>query len=114
MNFSKLLHNRALFEALAARARGLHAGVRSGAMFGCPALYCGKKLAGCVYGDRIALKLPRHIADEARESGRAGHFTPYGRPPMREWIEIAVEPANIVALDDLIATALDFAERNNI
>jgi hypothetical protein len=48
-----------------------------------------------------------------RESGGAAYYTPYGKQPMREWIEIALEPSQLFALDDLIATALEFAERNN-
>lgn len=102
-------HDAALFAALAALADMLRPGVRRGAMFGCPALYCGKKMAVCVYGAAIALKLPETLAAKAKAEGRATAFQPYGRPPMREWIELAPKNRDLAPFQDLIAAALDYA-----
>lgn len=62
-------------------------GVRPGKMFGFPAFYAGRKLFVCIYGEGVGLKLP----EDAVRKLRGPHivpFQPYGKPPMREWIEI--------------------------
>lgn len=110
----RLKHDAALFEVLARCAEALRPGLRRGSMFGCPAIYCGKKLVACVYGDRIGLKVPEQVASRALSDKRAVAFRPYGKPAMREWIEISAE--NHDDLDpfyDLVTSALAFAEKNN-
>lgn len=62
-------------------------GVRPGKMFGLPAFYAGRKLFACVYGASVGLKLP----EETIRGLHGSHivpFQPYGKPPMRQWIEI--------------------------
>jgi hypothetical protein len=102
-------HDADLFAALAALAEMLHPGVRRGAMFGCPAIFCAKKMAVCVYGAAVALKVPEALAVKAKAEGRAIAFVPYGRPPMREWIEVTPENRDLAPLQDMIAAALDYA-----
>lgn len=102
-------HDADLFAALAALAEMLRPGVRRGAMFGCPAIYGGKKLAVCVYGAAVALKIPAALAIKAKAAGRATAFQPYGRPAMREWIEVTPENRDLAPFQDLIAAALDYA-----
>ena len=107
------IHDAALFEELLAAARVIAPEVRRGGMFGCPALYRGRKLAACVYGDVVGMKAPEAVAAEALRSGRAQHFRPYGKPAMREWIQIDGGAPAIGANLDLLAAALTFAESNN-
>jgi len=102
-------HDAELFAALAALAEILRPGVRRGAMFGCPAVYVGKKLAVCVYGAALGLKLPESLALAATTAGRARPFQPYGKPAMREWIEIAPIQRDLAPCLDLIQAALDYA-----
>ena len=102
-------HDADLFAALADVAEMLQPGVRSGAMFGCPAIYVGKKLTVCVYGERLGLKVPESLAIEAKAAGRATPFQPYGKPPMREWIEVAPQDGDLAPFQDLIQAALDYA-----
>lgn len=86
--------------------------VREGKMFGCPALYVGRKMALCVYEDSVGLRVPEEIAVHAKSSRRAVCFTPHGKKPMREWI--AIEPADgLREYQDLFSEALSFAEKNN-
>ena len=81
-------------------------------MFGCPALYVGRKLALCVYEDRIGMRVPEAVATRAKSTKRADTFTPYGKKPMREWIAVtAVE--DLAEFQDLFEAALRFAGENN-
>ncbi len=48
-------------------------GAEGGHMFGHPALYAGRKLAVCAYGDGIGVKLPR---DDRASGERAWHSVP--------------------------------------
>jgi TfoX/Sxy family transcriptional regulator of competence genes len=102
-------HDADLFAQLALMAESLRPGLRRGAMFGCPALYVGRKMAACVYGARIGLKVPEPLAVTARQAGRARPFQPYGKAAMREWIEIDPESHDLAGLSDLLSAALDFA-----
>ena len=43
-------------------------------MFGCPALYVGRKLAFCVYEDRIGMRVPKAVAARAKSTKSAGAF----------------------------------------
>jgi hypothetical protein len=102
-------HESELFAALAFLATALRPGVRRGAMFGCPAIYGGKKLAICVYGEALGLKLPEPVAAAAKAAGRAVPFQPYGKSTMREWIEVRPVNGDLAPFQDLIAAALDYA-----
>jgi hypothetical protein len=103
----------ALWDALRACARALAPDLREGKMFGSPALYVGRRMACCVHGHAVGLRVPASMADVARTSGRARHFTPHGRPPMREWIALDLPPEDLHAAGDLISAALTFAQKNN-
>lgn len=62
-------------------------GVRPGKMFGFPAFYAGRKLFACIYGEGVGLKLPEETIQKLTGT-HIVPFQPYGKPPMREWIEI--------------------------
>jgi hypothetical protein len=113
MTAPPLQHDRRLFEALLEWARRIDPDVRGGSMFGCPAAYHGRKLAACIYGDKIGLKVPFEVAKAALEARRAVPFTPYGKPQMREWIMIAVGEDRLDDIGDLLQAALSYAESNN-
>lgn len=81
-------------------------------MFGCPALYVGRKLALCVYADRIGMRVPEAVATRAKLTKRAGAFTPYGKKPMREWIAVTAAE-DLAEFQDLFGAALRFAGENN-
>ncbi len=62
--------------------------VTRGKMFGFPAFYTGGKLFACVYGDGVGLKLPREMIGSLQGKPGITPFRPYGKPPMKEWIQI--------------------------
>lgn len=105
-------HNINLYVDLLGVVTELSYSIREGKMFGCPALYVGRKMALCVYEDCIGMRVPEDIAIRAKSLHRAVPFTPYGKKPMREWI--AVEPTDdLKEFSDLFSAALSFAEHNN-
>ncbi len=108
-----IAHDRDLFQTLVAEARRLGPDVRVGSMFGCPAVFQGRKLAACVYGDGVGLRIPEAIATASLQAGRARAFRPHGKPAMREWIQIDGGAAAIAASLDLLAAAIAFAAANN-
>lgn len=81
-------HDPELFAWVVSHVRELVPELRTGAMFGCPAAYIGGKLAFCVYGDNLAVKLPEAEAARLLSSGLAAPFQPFGRPAMRAWVEL--------------------------
>ncbi|WP_374330748.1 hypothetical protein [Aestuariivirga sp.] len=105
----RIPHDRTLFESLLAEAQRRNPDVRSGAMFGSPALFLGRRMVGCVFGANIGLKLPAAAVASAIAAGSASAFRPYGKPAMREWLEIPGTSlfANLALLD----LAIQFAER---
>jgi len=110
---AKLKHDRRLFEALLDNALKLDPAMRGGSMFGCPAAFYGRKMAACVYGDQIGLKVPEELAVSTLESGRAVPFTPYGKAKMREWIMLAASAGELEKIADLLAAAIAYAKANN-
>ena len=58
MQHGPLQHNKALFDALYEHARTIEPKVTRGAMFGSPAIFVGRKMAPCVFGNEVALKIP--------------------------------------------------------
>jgi hypothetical protein len=100
-------HDKSLFEALLATTRLLNPDVRSGSMFGSPALFLGRRMIGCVFGSNIGLKLPAAVAAQALANGSARHFRPYGKPAMREWIEF--DGSALARHENLIDQAIRFA-----
>lgn len=106
-------HDKDLFLNLFAEARRCDPKVRSGSMFGCPAVFYGRKMAACVYGESIGLKVPAEVASDSLRTGRAISFRPYGKPAMREWIQIDGGADTMVSSLDLLAAAVAFAKANN-
>ena len=105
-------HNAALFTELEALCAHGSITTRAGKMFGCPALYVGRKMALCVYEDSISMRVPEAVALEARAASRASAFTPYGKKPMREWIAVNALD-DLSEFHDLFDAALQFAQENN-
>jgi hypothetical protein len=108
-----MTHDLALFEKLFALAATIDPEVRKGNMYGCPAIYKGRKLAACVYGASVGMKVPECVASGAIQKGTATHFQPYGKGKMREWIQLDVGADIVFAQGDLLATAIRYAESNN-
>lgn len=106
-------HDRALFATLLAEARLRNPEARAGAMFGSPAVFVGRKMAACVFGDKIAMRVPASTASRSLQQGRAGIFRPRGRPATREWIEIEGSGKALIDNGDLLTEAVAFAELNN-
>lgn len=104
-------HDTALFELFAAEVEGMQDGLRRGKMFGAPALYRGRRMVGCVLGDEIGLRVEADTATQAIADGRATRFTPYGKPPMEEWIALP-PPDDMAEISDLLGAALARAARN--
>lgn len=105
-------HNAALFTELEALCAEGSIATRAGKMFGCPALYVGRKMALCIYEDSIGMRVPEAVALAAKAAGRASLFTPYGKKPMREWIAVDALDA-LPEFRDLFDAALQFAQKNN-
>lgn len=106
-------HNMPLFERLLSLSEALSSEARAGRMFGCPAVFVGRRLAACVYQQEVALRVPAELAEAARSTRRARSFTPYGKHPMREWIALDVSVQDIPMATDLLEAAIRFAERNS-
>jgi hypothetical protein len=102
-------HDRALFDALVVQMRTTEPGIRIGSMFGCPAVFIGRRMAFCVYGSAVAAKIPEAEAARLIASGEATAFRPYGRPPMKEWIELRAKPGDSVKLAPILTLALRYA-----
>lgn len=84
-------------------AAGEEMGARSGKMFGLPAVFLGHRLAACAYDDGVGIKLPEARVNELITQGRATHFQPNGKSPMREWAHISVHNTDdVVRLRDLL------------
>jgi hypothetical protein len=101
-----------LFTALLAQARLCNPEARAGAMFGSPAVFVGRKMAACVLDGKIGLRVPAALAAASLSEGRAAPFRPYGKAPMREWIEIDGDA--LIEQGDLLAEAIAFAGKNNL
>jgi hypothetical protein len=79
-------------DALYEHARTIEPKVTRGAMFGRPAIFVGRKMAACVFGNEVALKIPAELADTIIASRRATRFTAYGKPKMCEWVSRCLSP----------------------
>lgn len=94
---------------------GVH-GVREGKMFGHPAFFVGRRMFACVYDDGVGLKLPAHRASALIEAGGAAPFQPYGKPKMREWVQITRAHSDDYAAErNILIEAISFAadDRSN-
>ena len=103
-------HDKSLFEDFIAEARVIEPELRSGAMFGCPTVFLGRRMLGCVYGASIGLKVPAELAARVLADGRVTPFQPYGKTTMREWIQIDGGRQALAAHRDLIAASVAYAQ----
>lgn len=103
-------HDRALFDGLVAKMRGVEPELRVGVMFGCPAAFVGRRLAFCVFDKGIGAKVPAQDAARLIAEGEATPFRPYGKPAMKEWIELAATSANTGEVARLLTVALRYAK----
>ena len=62
--------------------------VREGRMFGHPAWFVGRRMFACVYGAGVGLKLPEPEAAALLKRAGVVRFQPYGKAPMREWVQL--------------------------
>jgi hypothetical protein len=109
----RLLHDRFLFDAAFNEVRDIDALVHEGAMFGCPAAFVGRRIAFCVYGSGLGIKLPEARAAALVKSGRAFAFQPYGRTPMSEWVELRIERDRVDEIAPVLAEAIRFARADH-
>ncbi len=105
----KVAHDRKLFDALVAYMRGIEPELRSGSMFGSPAAFVGKRMAFCVFKSGVGAKVPEADAARLIASGTAKQFRPYGKPAMREWIELQATGADVPKLAPVLSLALRYA-----
>jgi len=71
-----------------------HPAIRAGKMFGFPAYYADRKLCMCLYEQGVGVKLPERSAAKLLEADpNVIPFMPMGKPKMREWIQINLEPS---------------------
>ena len=105
-------HNQERFRDLLVEAQKIDAACYAGKMFGSPAVYIGRRMAACVFGDETAFRVPAHVATAAMADGDAVPFRPFGRSPMKEWISLR-HPDNLRENLMLLAEALKFAVANS-
>lgn len=103
-------HDQALFDRLMARLGDGDPKLRGARMFGCPAAFVGRRLAFCVFGGAVGAKLPPAEAARLLADGAAVAFRPFGRPPMKEWVELrAHDPDGIEAILPVLRLASRYA-----
>lgn len=105
----RLLHDRYLFDAIFGHVREIDEALREGSMFGCPAAFVGHHMAFCVYGSGIGVKIPAERASALVSSGKAIAFQPYGRAPMREWVELRISRDRVAEIAPVLAEAIRYA-----
>jgi predicted DNA-binding protein (MmcQ/YjbR family) len=84
--------------------------VKTGKMFGYPAYYVGKKLAICLYGNGVGLKVPENRAAALiEENENIIPFQPLGSRRMREWIQINLTDSKAYQeYRDVLEESLDY------
>jgi hypothetical protein len=106
-------HDAALFEALREACLVRWPELRVARMFGSPALFAGRRMALCVHGSQIGMRVPEPLARRLRDEGVAVDFRPHGRPAMREWVALDGGLAAVDAHGDLFEAAVRFAREND-
>ena len=100
-----------LLQRLLAETRPLvEAQIRVGTMFGCAAAFVGRRLAFCVCSGAIGAKLPQAEAARLIASSEATPFRPFGRSPMREWVELRADPHQLASISPILVTAVRYAD----
>lgn len=112
-NRPSIQHDTELYEQLATFLEVREPDVVRRSMFGSPALYIGRRMGVCVYGDGIGLRVPEDVATRAIDEGIAVPFQPYGKSRMREWVMLTGGVEAIEPNTDLLLTALEYARENN-
>ena len=77
-------------------------GVDAGKMFGYPAYYVKGKLFACVFEAGVGVKVPADFATKKLEEKYIIPFQPFGRPKMKEWIQINHDKSEKYNLDKAI------------
>jgi hypothetical protein len=103
-------HDHALFDALVDKMRGVEPELRLGVMFGCPAVFVGRRLSFCVFDKAVGAKVPAPEAARLIAAGEATPFRPYGKPAMKEWIELEATPATVGNISGVLTLALRYAK----
>ena len=62
--------------------------VAEGKMFGYAAYYVNRKLFACIYGEGVGVEVPEEVANKLLTEKHVVPFQPFGKPKMREWIQI--------------------------
>jgi hypothetical protein len=70
----------------------------------------GHRMAACVCGDVIALKLPQLSLAALMEASGCTYFCPFGRHPMPRWLAFGASSPASASLDDLFNEAVSFAK----
>ena len=107
---AKVVHDRKLFDALVAHMRSIEPEIRIGAMFGSPAAFMGRRMAFCAFKSGVGAKVPEAEAALLIASGAATQFRPYGKPAMKEWIELQASRADVPKLEPVLSLALRYAK----
>ncbi|SEI63561.1 TfoX/Sxy family protein [Paraburkholderia diazotrophica] len=95
-----LEHSAALLVALRVVACRYDA-ITERKFFGCPAFFVGRRMAACVYGDTIALKLPQLSVTTLLETRGCKQFQPYRRYPMLRWLAFDASSPAFASLEEL-------------
>ena len=87
-------------------------GVTAAKMFGFPAYFIGKKLFACVYGDGVGVKLATVLAEELLTRPDVIPFKPYGKPRMKNWVQINRSHSEDYADDaSVFRTSVDYVSQ---
>lgn len=87
-------------------------GVAEGKMFGYAAYYVNRKLFACIYGEGVGIKVPEEVANKLLSEKHVVPFQPYGKPKMREWIQINRARSSDYRKDmDIFRTAVAFVSQ---
>ena len=104
----RLLRDRELFEALLTHVRALDDAIREGTLFGYPAIFIDGRVAFCVYGSGIGIRLPARFGQLLVDRGDAFYFQPYGRSLMREWVEMRVSRDRLDEITHVLSVSIRF------
>jgi len=84
-------------------------GVDPGRMFGYPAYYKDGKMFACIYGNGVAIKIPKDRVDSLVGQGGIVRFRPMGRRQMKEWIQIDRERSEDYRNDlEILKISIDY------
>lgn len=108
----KTEYGRKLFDFLLKQMLSIEPVLRAGSMFGCPAGFVEGRLAFCVFGSTVGIKVPEGRARMLIREGKAASFRPYGRSPMREWIQFTPVREELAGLIPVLVEAVEYAREH--